>query len=215
MARTLTAGMNTAVAAETGAVVYLIEINSSDGTTRINTSATDISWDSQTWTAVGGLLVWDGVQELADLRAQGVTLTLSGVEQSILAEILTYHMRGRAAVINLAHIATDGTIVSDPYEIFSGYLNDRWTVRDTRDEAGGTVTISTRIVSRIAIMERSSPVLCSLSSHREMLRRSGATGAALGDTFFTKLPAVVAEPTYWGTINPTGPGNPGDGTYVT
>lgn len=197
MTRTLATGMAAAVAAETGEVVHLIELNSSDGATYLSTAATNISWDSKTWTAIGGALGFDTVQETGDTAAQGVRVTFSGVDQTIISTILTYHMRGRVGKIYLAHL-TGGAVVATPIEIFTGYWNDSWNIKETRG-ASGTVTVSTRIVSRIAALEYSNPVRANLNSHRELIRRGGFATSAYGDLFFEFLPDLVGKPLSWGS----------------
>lgn len=198
MTRSLATGMATAVAAETGEIVHLIKLVTSGGTTYLTTSATDISWDSQTWVALGGLLTFSTVNETGDRRAQGVGLNLSGVDQTIISLILSNHTRGRLAYIYMAHLS-GGDVIATPLEIFRGYLNAKWSIREQRDPVkAGTVTVSTRIVSRLAALEKTRAVRANIYSHREMLRRSGATGAALDDTIFVFLPKLMGKTIYWG-----------------
>ena len=127
MARSLTSGMNTAVAAETSTIVHFISITSSasdpNDVIELTTAPVDMSWDSKTWTGIGGALSFETITESPDRKAQGVKLTLGGVDQSIFALLMSYHMRGRVGVIYLAHLS-DGDVVATPYEIFRGYLND-------------------------------------------------------------------------------------------
>ena len=215
MARSLTTGMNTAVAAETSAIVHLISITSSasapNDVVELTTAPYDMSWDSKTWTGIGGALSFDAITESPDRKAQGVRLTLGGVDQSIIALLMSYHMRGRVGVIYLAHL-TDGDVVATPYEIFRGYLNDDWKIEEDRgleDNQPSTCTVSTRIVSRLAALEIKKPVRANLTSHREMLRRSGATGAVLADDFFKFLPELMGEKVYWGTKHNTADGGGG------
>jgi len=213
MARTIAAGMQTAVAAETSTSLHLIEINTSGGATRLATSPTDIAWDSKTWTAIGGLLTIGSVQETRDRKAQGVALTLSGVDQTIVALILSNHMRGRVAKVYLVHLS-GGNIVADPLLKFTGYLNDKWTVREDRiggQMEPGAVTVKTRIVSRLAALAKTNAVNANLQSHREMLRRGGFTGGDLSDEFFTLLPKLAGRMIYWGRPTPHRFGRGGGG----
>jgi len=202
MARSLSTGMAAAVGADTGAYTHLILLTTSDGIVRFTTGATDISWGGETWTALGGALIFSQISETSDRRGQGVQLTLSGVDQTIVNLLLTYNIRGREAKIYLAHIDTDGTIIADPYPIFIGYLNERWDIKEKRGTGDDTVTVTTRIVSTLAALQLSNPVRANIYSHREMIRRSGATSAALGDTFFTFLPKLLGKPIFWGSKNP-------------
>ena len=65
--RTLTAAMQTALAAETGfGDIWFISLESSGGTLRYTTAPTDVSWDSLTWVGIGGAIEFDAPSETAD-----------------------------------------------------------------------------------------------------------------------------------------------------
>jgi len=219
MTRTLTSGMQTAVAAERGYdIIHLIQMESSGGTLRIATSAQDISWSGQTWAAVGGHLQYGGSQETGDLKAQGVPVALSGVDGSIVSLVLNNFFRGYEVIVYRALLnSAAGTIVADPLEEFRGYQNTAYTVTDDQQAesmGGGSVSVKTRWVSRLAAFQQGGPVLTNLHSHRDMLRRGGLTGTDLTDAFFKFLPALVNKPIYWGTASPARVPGGGDSIYV-
>lgn len=215
MARDLTSGIQAAVAAESSTVIRLLELTYSGGTLRWTTAPQDIEWDSETWTAVGGVLQIGGAQESGqDMRAEGVPVTLSGVDSSIISIIRTSQFRGRDVVVYRAHLA-DGAIIADPIEEFRGYQNDAYRITDSPDSeglGGGTTTIRTRWVSRLAILQRTRAVRTNLHSHRDMLRRGGLTGTDLDDAFFAFLPKLDGTSIRWGSENPQRWGGGGSGS---
>lgn len=215
MPRTMTSGMQAAVAAERGQYVHLVEIDSSGGVLRLCTATQDVAWSTYTWVGSGGVLGIGAVQEVGTADLPGVDLTLSGVEQSIIADLLSYHLRGRAVAIWRAHIDDSGQVVADPLLLFTGFLNEDWTIEEQRDEEGkalGTVTITTMAASRAAILQQNRTLATSLDSHNAMLARAGL---ATGDTFFRTVPGIAYQGLVWGhpwpAVNPGGPNPPGQG----
>lgn len=213
MAREMTEGMQTAVAGERGILAHLIQIEASGGTVRLATTPLPISWDGHTWEAIGGSLGFGEVVESTDLSGHGTAITLSGVDQSIIATVLTNHVRGRMAVIYLAHFdPATWQLVEDPLEIYRGFQNEPYQIdesRGTEDLQPGTVTVSTKIVSRLAELGQTRAVRSNVHSHREMLRRAGLTGDDLLDTFFRTVPELVNRPIYWGRKGSSGRGGTG------
>lgn len=196
MARDLTAGMNTAVAAERAVVIRLIQIEHGGGTVRWATSAQDISWDSQTWTAIGGRLLLGAVEETPDMPGAGLPVELPGVDASIVAFVMTNAFRGYEVTVYRAHLSSAGTIVADPFQEFRGYQNGTYKIVDdprTEEGGGGTVTVKTRWVSRLAKLQAALAVRTNLHSHRDYLRRGGHTSTNLDDDFFKFVPGLAAR----------------------
>ena len=205
MTRPLVAAMATAVAAEQGyADVWLLSLTSSGGTTLITTANQNVTVGVLTYTAVGGAISFEPPSETSDSSAQGLRMTLSGVSRTIIADLLTHHMRGYSCTLYFGQILlTTGAVVADPVEVFTGLLNDRWEIQESRDEsARGTVTITTTAVSQIARYLFPRGVRSNVTSHNDMLARAGL---AVGDTFFSRVPSLVGKTVLWGkTVTKTG-----------
>lgn len=203
MARTLTAGMLAAIAAARGTIVYLFQIETSSGTLRLCTAPMDIDWDGESWQGIGGAMQFGVAQESADPAAQGVELTLSGVEQSIIASVLNTQVRGRPVQIWMAHL-DDNLQVAGTLEIFRGYQLADYRITERRPETGpGTCDVRTRVQSRVSVLGHPNPVRTNVTSHNAMLARVGLT---TGDTFFQNVPAVAGHEVYWGRAAPKTPG---------
>jgi hypothetical protein len=146
----------------------------------------------RTWTAIGGLLRFGGVEEAGDPRGQGLDVTLSGVTQTAIAVLLggtTY--RGRRMRIWRAHLDSAlGTVVDAPLMLFEGLQLSPYEIRETRDSRdSGTVTIKTRIRGRLGI-ERARGIWASLTSHQHLFP---------GDTFFQHVAQLANSRVFWGT----------------
>lgn len=212
MARTIGGAMTTAVAAESGyADVWLLVLISSGGTTRITTAPQTVTWDGNTYTAVGGAIEFEPPAETSDPSAQALRMTLSGVSQTIISDLLNNDMRGRSCTLYFGQIdPATGAVVVDPIEVFTGLLNERWEIKETRDNSGrGTVTVSTSAVSQLARYLVSRACRTNVASHNDMLARASL---ATGDTFFSRVPTLVGKTVLWGkTITKTGHGGIGGG----
>ena len=203
MGRTLTAAMQTAISAKEGyADVWLIEIVTSNTTLRYATAPDDVSWDSQTWTGIGGVIEFDPPPETTDPSGQSLKLTLSGVDTALITEVLDYQLRGRRCRLYWGQIVTStGVIVDDAIEAFSGLMNATWEIAHTPSDQStrGTVAVSTTIVSEMARylfrrMLRTNPKSLGL-----LQERGGITPVSV-DTFFSTLPAIQGHPVYWGRV---------------
>lgn len=191
MPRSLTSGMQAAVAAQSGTIIHFIEVITSGGTIRLTTAPVDISWDSQTWSGVGGVLVFSPVTESSDGRQSGVEIEIAAVNQTVIAAILTNQFRGRSIKIWMGHIDSNGDVIADPLLLFGGFQNAGWRMSEQRDEegGGGTASISTRAVPRIAELSQSSGIKCNITSHQHYFT---------DDTFFQNVPNIEGKPAHWG-----------------
>jgi hypothetical protein len=185
MTRGLTANMVTAAQAASGEIFYLYELEFSGGTLRYTTAPNDMSWDGQTWVSIGGHLRFEGVKESRDLTGQSVRVILDGVNQAVISALLGQNYIGRTAKIYLGHIASTGAITTDPYLLFSGYLNSAFRVEEQPNE---TCRVSTSLVSFLARFKQQRGIKASVASHEDIFA---------GDTFWqhiTEIPVKV----WWG-----------------
>ena len=198
MVRTLTAAMKTALAAESGEAFHLFELNFSGGVQRFTDASNDIVHFGNTWTAIGGHLRFDAVQEVPTLRGQGVRMTLDGVDQTVISALLSENYIGRVARIYRGHIASDGTVIVDPAQIFNGLLNSPFEIR----EDGDTVTVQTFVVSTLTRLRQTRGIRASVASHQQHFST---------DTFFRHMTAISSRKVFWGPrTTDTTPG--GDGS---
>jgi len=176
MARTLSSAMQTAISAKEGYDdVWLIEIAGSGGTLRYATSPSSVAWDSQSWIGIGGVIDFEPPPETSDPSGMSLRLSLSGVDQAVISEVLTNNMRGRDCVLYWGQILTStGVIVTDPIEAFAGLMNASWEILHTPSDVGsrGTVRVTTTIVSQMARYLFRHQLRTNVNSLREMQVRS-------------------------------------------
>lgn len=104
--RNLTAGMLAAIAAGTvrPAVLYegVFVSGGSDAYLRLWTGVGDLVWNSVTWTGGGQLLAISPLEEAAEVRAVGFSVTLSGMPSSLIANALVNARQGKPGKLYLA-----------------------------------------------------------------------------------------------------------------
>ncbi len=194
MTRTLPTGYLADASAVSAEFVHLISLDFSSGTVYLSTGTVNLLWNGHTWSAVGGLLELGAVEESQDLQAQGADLKLSGVDQTVLSELLNANYRGYDATIYRARLnQTTGQIIGTPLLLFMGKQLNPYTVEEQRDSRnGGTVTISTKLGSVLSITQVRG-IRAQLISHQQVYS---------GDTFFQNIASLGARKVYWATTAP-------------
>ena len=175
----LSAAMITAISAKEGyADVWLIEILGSGSTIRYTTAPSDVSAKSLTWTGIGGMINLESPPETADPSGQSCKISFSGVNTSIIAEVLTNQVRGRNCRIYFGQILlSTGVVVVDPLLIFKGMMNSAWEVSQQPSDISkrGTARISTTVVSDMARAMFTRSTMTNWRSMRNMQGRSHLT----------------------------------------
>ncbi len=182
MTRTLSAVMGTSLGLEHGpALVALLELAFGGGTVRLATAPVDLSWNSQTWSGVGGRLEVAPPREAGgDDRAQSLRLELSGVNQSVLSTMLQQQYIGRSVRVWYAHVAASSNLLSN-----SG--------AETNANGSASAGAGTS-VSRVT-----SPVLAGVGTFDVSVGNVSAAGIVLGDaTAGSGRPPAVVGTTYTG-----------------
>jgi hypothetical protein len=148
MARDLTASVITQLQAASVEVGILFEGEFASGWVRLWSGIGNLSWDSKTWNGVGTLLGISAIDETNEIRASGLTVTLSGVPSDLLAAALGDARSGKTGRVYLAFFS-GGSVVADPVLQFEGRL-DVPAIEDGED----TATIAISYESELIDLER-------------------------------------------------------------
>lgn len=124
-----------------------VELSFDSGSVRLWNGYEDLTVDGETYIGSGNLLQISGVEETGDIAARGVTMTLSGLDTSIISIALSENYQNRAARIYLGAITAAGVVQS--YQVFGGRL-DVMNI----EESGETATISVTAENRLIDLER-------------------------------------------------------------
>ena len=142
----LTSGMSSAVTAETVFPILIAEINTAGGYVRVWNGAGDLIWNGYTWQGIGTFGGVSPVQESSNLQANGVRFELSGIPAALISTSLSDMRQGLSAKLWLGAFDTlGGTLIADPYLIFSG-LTDVPTIEDGADTATLSITAENRLI---------------------------------------------------------------------
>jgi len=149
MARDLTSGMATELVAPVLRPVLFYEGVFTGGTLRLWSGIGPITWNSQTWTGAGNLIGLGDIVETTDNRAEGFTVSLSGVPTSLIAIALAQTRTSQAGQVWLGCVDAAGALVADPYLARAGRLDV-----PSIDDAGETCTIAITYENRYIDLRR-------------------------------------------------------------
>jgi len=170
---------------------YAVEMQFDSGTMRIWTGYGDKGINSQTYTGTGNLLKIEGLEETSDLSAAGTTLTLNGLDSTIITYALTEEYQGRLAKI---YWGINGVVDSNNdalvIEVFSGYM-DQMIIQDQGDSS----TIQLSLESRLIVLERPNIRRYTSESQKGVRAQDGLVG---NDSFFNWVTQLQDKRVPWG-----------------
>lgn len=166
MARTLPSALSAELNADELKPFYAVEMIFDSGDLRFWTGYGEITANGETWTGSGTVLNFSQTTEATDLSANGMTLTFSGIESSIIAIALGENYRGRIARVYLGALDATNQPVSDMYQIFAGRMDVM-----TLQEDGSTATVSISIENVLIDLER--PRARKLTGEEQLKRFAG------------------------------------------
>lgn len=156
MSRTVPADILTALAQPEVEPFYAVEIDLDSGPLRLWTGYGDRTIDGNTYTGGGNLVAVSGLEEVADLSAKNITLTLNGMPSSVISLALQEPYQRRKV-----RVLWGVRGVSDFVEVFSGSLN-QMVIEDGPDSG----TISVTVDSKLVELERASNRRYTSLSHK-------------------------------------------------
>jgi hypothetical protein len=183
MTRTLASAVVDEVTAATLYPVFMTKLEFDGGNTNLWTGVGSITVDSDTFVGVGELGSVGDLRESTKLKAAGVDLTLSGVDSSIIALILTEDYQGRPATIYVGFLDGDDTYI-DRVTLFKGRM-DVITCREKGEESIVTISVESVLVA----LERANLRRMTPEDQKHIYPT---------DTGFDQVPALQATEIIWG-----------------
>lgn len=179
MSRTVPAAILNALAGAEVEPFYAVEAQFDSGDVRVWSGYGDRVIDTETYTGAGDLLSISGLEEVADLSAKQITISISGMNPNSLSIALQEPYQRRRCRVLFGVVG-----VSNFVEVFSGQINTM-QIDDTPETA--TITIS--VDSKLVELER--------ASNRRYTSESQKARYA-GDTFFDYVTAIQDAEIVWG-----------------
>jgi|TARA_R110001592_G_scaffold9025_1_gene48441 hypothetical protein len=151
MARTIGSTFSTQLSSSQTRPFYAVEFLYTQ-TLRVWTGYSEFTIDGSNYLGLGDLISVGQVEESADVKANGLNITLSGLDTSILAGAFNETQQGIVVNVKFGVLTTTDNalaIVDTPYQIFSGTVD---TVSINED--GETSTIQYSIESKLISLEK-------------------------------------------------------------
>lgn len=148
MSRDLTSALNSEFTSNDMAPFMAIDLAFDGGDFRTWTGYGNIEFGGNTYVGSGDIINVGPVNESSEIKANGISITLSGIPSDLISSALSDPYQGRSAKLFLG-IINDGTVVADPYMIFKGSM-DLMTI----DDSGDTATIQLTAESRLIDLDR-------------------------------------------------------------
>ena len=124
-----------------------VEANFVSGPVYLWTGLQSVAWNGQTWTGVGRLGTISTIEETSSVEAKGITMSLSGIDPTLLADVLGEFQVALPAAIYLGLFDDSMTLIPDPICCFAGMMD-----QPTIDVTGETATISINCENRLIEM---------------------------------------------------------------
>jgi len=198
MTRNLTTAVKTEAESQGAKFVHLVRMDFSVSPLRLTTGDAGLSLDVGdgagvvSWSSLGGDIDIDPVNESGDFRKQKATLTLPGVDQTIVAKVLGEDSIGRTITIWRVYFS-GSTAIADPVRLFRGRMSGGWEIDDTRPSDGvATTTIKLTALNLFALMDRVRTVRTNIDSYRLAFPEFAE------DAFFNVVPDNEKKREPWG-----------------
>ena len=133
---------------------HLIYIDFESDPVRVTDYPRNITWDGYLWASAGHLLGFSDIKENKELRVDEVTITLSGVDQTVVSGMLNNNLLDNRVKIyygveSAANEEEPTATFVDPMLVFEGSIAS-YSFQETKD----TVTCSMRVSNVFADFNR-------------------------------------------------------------
>lgn len=145
---------------------YALEFGFDSGSLYLWTGLGNLIADGETWVGGGGVIAISTSSETVDLAANNVTITLNGLDSSILTIALAEPYRNRPFTLYLGCLDEDNQSVGSMYQLFSGRM-DTMSVED----AGQTANISLAVENALVDLGRAR--IRRLTNEEQLVRYPG------------------------------------------
>ena len=179
MSRTVPSSLITAWSGETAHPYFAVEFMLDSAPLRFWSGYGDRDIGGETYIGAGELISISGLEEVNDLSAKALTISLSGISGTVISMALQEPYQRRKCRVYFGDAS-----VSDVVEVFTGSLN-KMTIEDSAET--GTVTVL--VDSKLVEADRSSARR--YTSENQKARYSG-------DTFFDYVALIQDAEILWG-----------------
>lgn len=145
MSRALDSSLSAALSSGLIIPVLLVDIAFKSSTQYIWSGVGTLAYNTHNYIGVGSLGKMGSVQEGVDVRADGTSITLSGIDPVLLNDCMTDIKPGAPATIYLGLLTQNGVLIGTPYKLYVGTV-DQPKVSIGADTISITVALENRMV---------------------------------------------------------------------
>jgi len=141
MDRSSTAAFQTEVAKLQNRPVHLASVHFDDEVVYMTDAFKEIAWGGNTYLAVGHFMGVSDIEETAEVIVSSVTLSLSGIDQIWISNVLQKDYIDRTVKLHTAFLDDSWAMVVEPVLIFEGRM-DQPTIQEDPDGGKSVVSVS-------------------------------------------------------------------------
>lgn len=171
MARALTAGMQSAINAQNMRPFFLMEAHFDSGHLYLWSGGGTLQYNGKSYIGTGSILSISPIKETKQMEANGIKITLSGLDQSIIQIAQNENYQDRPAYIYFGAFDTNWQIILDPYLQYEG----RMDVMPINKGSGEQTTKVSMTVENI-LVDLSNPVVWLQTPEDQAIYFPGDTG---------------------------------------
>lgn len=150
MSRNLTSPLIADLTSETLYPAFLADITFTSGVSHVWSGVGPLIWNGNTYIGVGSLGQVGDVNEATEIRADGTSLTLSGIDSTLLNDCLNDIQIGAPVTVWFASLTSTGAI-RGVYQLFAGTVD-----KPTFQTEAKTVTIGLNLENKLYNLQRPS-----------------------------------------------------------
>lgn len=149
MSRNLSSAMESAVEADVVRPIVLVTCAFDSGDLNLWNGIGTLTVSSVDYVGAGTLLNIGEIAESSELQANGITVTLSGITDPLLAKARDEDYQGRELTVKLGAMDASNGVITSPVTVFSGFM-DTMVINDSSE----TATIQVNVENRLIEFER-------------------------------------------------------------
>ncbi len=145
MSRSLTSAMQSAVTADLVRPIILVQCAFDSGNLNLWNGVGNLTVSSVDYVGAGTLLAIGEITETSELQANGITVTLSGITDPLLAKARDEDYQGRELKVLLGAMDASNGVISTPVNVFSGFM-DTMVINDSSETATIQIAVENRLI---------------------------------------------------------------------
>lgn len=123
---------------------FFVQATFASSTVYLWTGRGSVTWNGQTWLGVGSMGSISNIEEGSDVQARGIVLTMSGIDPTLLGDVMTEMQQGLPVTVYFALFDATPSLILNPVIAFQGRMD-----QPTLDVSGETATIQIACESRL------------------------------------------------------------------